>query len=404
MKETGGNMSFTIRNVLELEMMKNARLLAGEAKLDNPVLWVNVMDILDSFEIIEKGELMITTGFGLNDYELHRDTVRLLAGKNLSGLAVQPGHYIDSIPDFIISEAEKYEFPLIELPKKLTFSSITKAVLKSIEIYEKQPLGTAQDESNFLNGVLRKGFLSVGEEQQILSTLKHASGQSFYCIMLSLFEKDLGILDHEDAYASLNSAISELAAGAGAACMDGVINGYYGILMSVPEDILPNDIEDLLNAFTMKKADLEENVLMYAGVSHPFPEANGLYQGFQEAGSALERLQYSNVKKGALYYGNIDLFKYICGQNAKNASQFIGHTLSPVYQYDRVHKTELLRTLRTFFRCDLNYQDTSNFLFIHRHTTKYRLEKIEELLQVDLASHDAQFKLSMALYLDKYYK
>ena len=396
-------MSFTIKNILELEMMKNARLLAGESKTDNPVSWVNVMEILDSFDSLEKGELLITTGFGLNDYALHYDTIRLLANKNLAGIAVQPGYYIDSVPDFIITESEKYSIPLIELPKKLTFSSITRVVLNNIGIYDKQLFDLDGNQSNLLGTLLKKSYPSASETQDIKNTLKHTPERSFYCIILSFFERDLGILGSSDANASLNLILHELE-NSGASHLTGAINRYQGILVSAPNDVSPSDLEDLLNDITMQKKSIGENVLIHGGISRAFSDLSGLNQGFQEAESALSRLQHSSSKKGVLCFGNLELFKYICGQHAENANQFLENTLAPLYNYDEAHNSELMKTLRTFFRANLNYQDASKILFIHRHTMKYRIDKIRELLNVDLEDHDAKFRLSLALYLDKYYK
>ena len=396
-------MSFTIKNILELEMMKNARLLAGEGNTDNPVLWVNVMEILDSFDSLEKGELLITTGFGLNDYELHHDTVRLLAKKKLAGIAVQPGYYIDSVPDFIITESEKYNIPLIELPKKLTFSSITRVVLNNIGIYDKQLFDLSGSQSNLLGTLLKKNYLSASEEQNIRSTLKHTEQRSFYCIILSFFEKDLGILGSSEASASLSLILHELEL-SGASHLAGAINRYHGILVSSPNDFSPSDLEDLLNDITMQRKTIGENVLIHGGISRPFHDPNGLNQAFQEAESALSRLQHSSSKKGILCFSNLELFKYICGQHAENANQFLENTLAPLYKYDEAHNSELIKTLRTFFRANFNYQDASRILFIHRHTMKYRIEKIRELLNLDLETHDNKFRLSLALYLDKYYK
>ncbi|MFA5635953.1 MAG: PucR family transcriptional regulator [Anaerovoracaceae bacterium] len=395
-------MSFTIRNVLDLEIMKNARLLAGEAKIDNPILWVNVMEIMDSFDALGKDEMLVTTGFGLDNYEKHSDTIRLLSERGLACLAVQPGYYIDAVPDFIIEEARRYNLPLIDLPKRLTFSSLTKAVLKNILIEASPPLYTAPRESDYLSAALKRNFLSGTEEQNILKALKHQADRTFFFILLSFFEKDLGILDSDDARASLKSILQDLKYTTGATGITCAINQYHGVLISVNAEIKSCDMEDILNDTATKKCELGESVLMHGGVSRNFSSPGDMFHAFLEAESALRQLQRSNVKKGFLCFANIELFKYVCGQYAENAIQYLNHTLSPVYDYDRLHKTDLMKTLRIFFRFNMNYQLTSKYLFIHRHTTKYRLDKIEELLGESLASGSVQFQLLLALYLDKY--
>lgn len=58
---------------------------------------------------------------------------------------------------------------------------------------------------------------------------------------------------------------------------------------------------------------------------------------------------------------------------------------------------DLLDTLHTYLANNGNLKDTSEQLFIHRSTLQYRLEKIHQLLQVDLTDADTRFNLMLAL-------
>ena len=65
----------------------------------------------------------------------------------------------------------------------------------------------------------------------------------------------------------------------------------------------------------------------------------------------------------------------------------------------RVFGEEMLCTIDTFFRCDLNISEASRQLYTHRNTLIYRLNSIEKATGLDLRSfRDAMtFKLLMDL-------
>ena len=58
---------------------------------------------------------------------------------------------------------------------------------------------------------------------------------------------------------------------------------------------------------------------------------------------------------------------------------FFDETVAPLVTYDEQYETELVRTLETFLDADGNVARTSEKLFTHRHTIRYRLERVKEL-------------------------
>ena len=60
-------------------------------------------------------------------------------------------------------------------------------------------------------------------------------------------------------------------------------------------------------------------------------------------------------------------------------------------------ETELVQTLETFLDCDGNVAQTAQRLYTHRHTVRYRLERVRELSGLDVGSSDGREKLSLGL-------
>jgi sugar diacid utilization regulator len=77
--------------------------------------------------------------------------------------------------------------------------------------------------------------------------------------------------------------------------------------------------------------------------------------------------------------------------------RFYTETVRPLVAYDEQYETDLLGTLATFLDCDANVNATAARLITHRHTIRYRFERVRELTGLDVSSTDGREKLSMGL-------
>jgi sugar diacid utilization regulator len=77
--------------------------------------------------------------------------------------------------------------------------------------------------------------------------------------------------------------------------------------------------------------------------------------------------------------------------------RFYDETVRPIAAYDEQYETDLLGTLSTFLDCDANVNATAARLFTHRHTVRYRFERVRELTGLDVSSTDGREKLSLGL-------
>ena len=77
--------------------------------------------------------------------------------------------------------------------------------------------------------------------------------------------------------------------------------------------------------------------------------------------------------------------------------RFYNDTVRPLVAYDEQYETDLLGTLSTFLECDANVNATASRLITHRHTVRYRFERVRELTGLDVSSTDGREKLSLGL-------
>jgi len=84
-------------------------------------------------------------------------------------------------------------------------------------------------------------------------------------------------------------------------------------------------------------------------------------------------------------------------EDPSELQRFHDETVAALVTYDDQYETELLRTLETFLDADGNVAKTAERLFTHRHTIRYRLDRVRELSGLDVGSTDGRERLSLGL-------
>jgi hypothetical protein len=76
---------------------------------------------------------------------------------------------------------------------------------------------------------------------------------------------------------------------------------------------------------------------------------------------------------------------------------FYDETVAPLSAYDDQYETDLVRTIEAYLENDGNVTPTADQLFTHRHTIRYRLERVKELCGHDITSTEGREKLGLGL-------
>jgi len=76
---------------------------------------------------------------------------------------------------------------------------------------------------------------------------------------------------------------------------------------------------------------------------------------------------------------------------------FYAETIQPLVAYDEQYETELVTTVEAYLDNDGNVAATAKQLFTHRHTIRYRLERVRELCGHDVSVTEGREKLGLGL-------
>jgi sugar diacid utilization regulator len=95
--------------------------------------------------------------------------------------------------------------------------------------------------------------------------------------------------------------------------------------------------------------------------------------------------------------GSYRLLLPAMSEDPAELERFYEETVAPLAAYDEQYETELVTTIETYLDNDGNVTSTATQLFTHRHTIRYRLERVRELSGHDIASSEGREKLSLGL-------
>jgi hypothetical protein len=118
--------------------------------------------------------------------------------------------------------------------------------------------------------------------------------------------------------------------------------------------------------------------------------------------AAREAILAANVAEGdpevpVLAFDETGAYRLLLSQDPDELQRFYEETIAPLAAYDDQYETELVATVEAFLDADGNVAATSQRLFTHRHTVRYRLDRVRELTELDVGSSDGREKLSLGL-------
>ncbi len=84
-------------------------------------------------------------------------------------------------------------------------------------------------------------------------------------------------------------------------------------------------------------------------------------------------------------------------EDPRELERFYAETVSPLADYDEQYETELVATVEAYLENDGNVAATAKQVFTHRHTIRYRLERVRELCGHDVSATEGREKLGLGL-------
>jgi DNA-binding PucR family transcriptional regulator len=398
------------KDILSLPSLKASSVVAGTSGLDRIIRWLYIAECFNdsrkSIDWLYGGELVFITGVGLNGSE--NDLIEFISRineKNVAGLIINIGEFIPKIPRSAIELADKLNFPLFELPWDVKLVDVSQDICNAIitKKLEKDSINNLLDNILFSNVSLNEDLVKKAE-----------------IFNYDISDKSrIGIIDFENFPAYLKKkGISDQA----------MINNLKDQLQKIVYDTFLNYNHRVITMqknnsiiFMIKVDDLKTEWLISIiekikttisikfnklnfriGIGNAYTRIEDLRKSFQEAEKALQISKCENELSKPSFYQYSSIYNLLLNINDEAVLNNFSHDiLGSLLEYDKINNSCLTNTLEIFLRENCNIVIAASKLFIHKNTLKYRIQKIEEILNCDLSNINDCAKLDIAFKIVK---
>ncbi len=130
-------MNLTVADILAYDFLKGNKVLAGRGGLDKQVCYVDIIEVPDVKGWIKTGGVLMTTGYAIKEgSDIQEQLMQELVAQGASALFIKKGRYLTEIPAVIIELGNRYNLPVVQIPRELPYKDILFSLLS--RIMEKQ--------------------------------------------------------------------------------------------------------------------------------------------------------------------------------------------------------------------------------------------------------------------------
>lgn len=130
-------MDFTVEDLLQADLLKNAKLLGGEHGLNRQILSGTIIEAPDIVKFINGGEVLLTGLYAFQGCTLEqfKEYIYQLPKKNVSAILLKRGRSVTFVKEkigFLLDFSNTYGIPVVEIPFEISFRDILSLVMQRL--------------------------------------------------------------------------------------------------------------------------------------------------------------------------------------------------------------------------------------------------------------------------------
>lgn len=362
-------------------------LICGESNMNNLVNWVHMLEDPETASFLHGQELIFSTGIGHDNTDWLHNFAKGLVENQASGLVLNLGPYIQSVPEDLIAYCREVQFPLFTVPWKTRIVDITNDFCRKIIKSEEHEVTVA--------GALRDAIFfpeKISEYRSVLER-KEFDLDAEFCIAALSFQipSSEKFLDYDKAIRlHLTKILINYSDRFNIFRQD---KNLIVVLQNFPQEIVEDAMDCLVEVCKYGYPDHR----ISTGISVNDLGIHSLPRNYKRAIALLRIAERQGQAK--ISYRNSGLYKLLIEiEDAKVLKRFYEETLGQIETYDRKNQTDYLFTLKCYLDNNASVQEVAKETFVHRNTINYKIKKIKEILQCDLDYQDC-LKLLLAFHI-----
>lgn len=179
----------------------------------------------------------------------------------------------------------------------------------------------------------------------------------------------------------------------------GLIYGFHNKVNILLYSVSNKELDKIKGDLTpvVEKWNKEEDTAISIGIGGSYKGVENILHTYEEGEKALKYLVTEN-DRFIVSYDKIGINSLFVNQDEEEINKFLEETLGPLRSKEG-QKSSLEETLFTYIKLNKSAAKTADKLYIHINTLYKRLEKIEEVLNIDFNKPDDNLKIQLACHL-----
>ncbi|MBC6696299.1 PucR family transcriptional regulator ligand-binding domain-containing protein [Terrisporobacter mayombei] len=385
-------MSISIEYLYKDIKKYGVELIAGESGLNNKVRWTHIVESEEIARFLQGEEIVFTTGVSINNDIDLLNIIKITKYQNASGIIVNTGKYVNKISKEVIDYCNENNHPLFIMPWEIRIPDIMRNL--TIKILESER--TYTEISNAIKDAI---FLPTHEELYI-QTLEKVGFKCDWNYIVSIIELEANddtlknIPNHAEA---VKSYIEDN--------LSYIKNNYFAVNVGNSVVIVFYNKTDLEVDKVLKKLyigiDKYFNKLkFYVGIGKHTNDLKNLYRGYEEAKNVAKINRLISNNNVHIRYSEVAIYRLLLGMENKDIiKEFHDETIGDLEVYDKVNNTDYVELLISYFDNNCKINETAKSLYLHRNTVNYKINKIEEILDLNLNDIGDKSKIYLSLMI-----
>lgn len=402
-------MSISVRDIFKLNSLKKINLVAGETGLDRYIEWIYVAECfenpLEGIKWLQGGEIIFITGVGIKDnVELLLDLIKGISEKNGSGLIVNIGPYIKVISEEAVKLADKLEVPLFTLPWEVKLVEVSRELSNAIVLSRIEENSLTHFLSNILFG---DGEIEGDAIQKAAYFGYNLEGECCICVIdIDGFERYLKSKGLEDEISiskikiTFRKIVQDILEKH--ALKVPIIDKDDAVILFIrSEENFMSRLDRALKEIQEATKKRMDGLSVSVGIGNSYKDLKMMKQSLNEAELSIDSAKCQGLDDTITKYKDIGIYGLLFSIKSRTVLEnYFMEVLGPINSGDN-KDNNLIEILEMYLNENCNITATAEKLFLHRNTLKYKIKKIEELLDCDLHNFDDCMKVKIALYINK---
>lgn len=165
-----------------------------------------------------------------------------------------------------------------------------------------------------------------------------------------------------------------------------------------------NRLDKALKEIQLATKNRMDGMSVSVGIGNSYKDLKMMKQSLNEAELAIDSAKCQGLDDTITRYKDIGIYSLLFSvENRSILQNYFSEVLGPISGADN-KDNNLIEILEMYLNENCNITVTAEKLFLHRNTLKYKIKKIEELLNCDLRNFNDCIKVKIALDIGKILK